>query len=60
MSHNFSLKQIGQRLAELLKRRGFSQDELAKNVEISRYSLAKIELGNRGVDILELHKISQI
>ena len=60
MSQNFSPKQIGQRLAELRKRRGFSQDELAKNIEISRSSLAKIELGNRGVDILELHKISQI
>ena len=60
MSQNFSPKQIGQRLAELRKRRGFSQDELAKNVEISRSSIAKIELGNRGVDILELQKLSQI
>jgi transcriptional regulator with XRE-family HTH domain len=60
MNQNFSPKQIGQRLAELRKRRGFSQDELAKNVEISRSSIAKIELGNRGVDILELQKLSQI
>jgi transcriptional regulator with XRE-family HTH domain len=44
-------KQIGQRLAELHKRRGFSQDELAKNIKISRSSLAQIELGNIGVDI---------
>jgi len=60
MSQNFSPKQIGQRLSELRKRRGFSQDELAKIVKISRSSLAKIELGNRGVDILELQKLSQI
>lgn len=60
MSQSFSPKQIGQRLAELRKRRGLSQDELAKNVKISRSSLAQIELGNRGVDILELQKFSHI
>jgi transcriptional regulator with XRE-family HTH domain len=59
MSQSFSPKQIGQRLAELRKRRGLSQDELAKNVKISRSSLAQIELGNRGVDIFELQKLSQ-
>jgi transcriptional regulator with XRE-family HTH domain len=60
MSQSFSPKQIGQRLAEFRKNRGLSQDELAKNVKISRSSLAQIELGNRGVDILELQKFSHI
>ena len=60
MSQSFLPKQIGQRLAELRKRRGFSQDDLAKNIKISRSSLAQIELGNRGVDILEFQKLSQV
>jgi transcriptional regulator with XRE-family HTH domain len=46
-------------LEQIRKRRGLSQDELEKNVKISRSSLAQIELGNRGVDIFELQKLSQ-
>jgi transcriptional regulator with XRE-family HTH domain len=53
-----SQKQIGQRITELRKIKGFSQEELAKSIGISRPSLAQIELGNRGVDILELHELS--
>lgn len=53
-------KQIGQRIAELRKRKGFSQDDLAKQVEISRPSLAQIELGNRSIDIIEFQKLSLV
>lgn len=42
----------------LRKRKGLSQEELAKTVEISRPSLAQIELGNRGIGVLELQKFS--
>lgn len=55
---NLSQKQIGQRLSELRKMKGLSQEDLAKSVKISRPSLAQIELGNRSVDILELQKFS--
>jgi transcriptional regulator with XRE-family HTH domain len=55
-----SQKQIGQRISELRKMKGLSQEELAKSVKISRPSLAQIELGNRSVDILELQKLSLI
>jgi len=55
-----SQKQIGQRLAELRKVKGLSQEELAKTIKISRPSLAQIELGNRTVDVLELQKLSQV
>tara|TARA_R110002124_G_scaffold50196_3_gene146338 strand:+ start:73 stop:873 length:801 start_codon:yes stop_codon:yes gene_type:complete len=55
-----SQKQIGQRITELRKRKGLSQEDLAKSVKISRPSLAQIELGNRSVDILELQKLSLI
>jgi transcriptional regulator with XRE-family HTH domain len=60
MSKLLSPKQIGQRIAELRKSRGLSQEDLAKSVKISRPSLAQIELGNRGVDVLELQKLSQV
>jgi len=60
MSGKLSQKQIGQRIAELRKMRGFSQEDLAKSVKISRPSLTQIELGNRTVDILELQRLSMI
>lgn len=60
MSMTFSQKQIGQRIAELRKLKGLSQEDLAKSVKISRPSLAQIELGNRSVDILELQKLSLV
>jgi transcriptional regulator with XRE-family HTH domain len=53
-------KQIGQRITELRKMKGLSQEDLAKSVKISRPSLAQIELGNRSVDILELQKLSLV
>lgn len=57
---NLSQKQIGQRISRLRKMKGFSQEDLAKALGISRPSLAQTELGNRGVDILELQKLSLI
>lgn len=60
MNIKLSQKQIGQRITELRKMKGFSQENLAKSVKISRPSLAQIELGNRSVDILELQKLSLI
>ncbi len=58
MKSKLSQKDIGQRLAELRKSRGFSQDDLARIVKISRSSLAQIELGNRNLNIIELQKLS--
>jgi len=53
-------KQIGQRITELRKMKGLSQEDLAKSVKISRPSLAQIELGNRGVNVFKLQKLSLI
>jgi transcriptional regulator with XRE-family HTH domain len=53
-------KQIGQRLAELRKMKGLSQEDLSKSVKISRPSLAQIELGNRGVNVFELQQLSLV
>jgi len=60
MNLRLSQKQIGQRITELRKMKGLSQEDLAKSVNISRPSLAQIELGNRSVDILELQKLSLV
>ena len=60
MNIRLSQKQIGQRITELRKMKGFSQEDLAKAVNISRPSLAQIELGNRTVDVLELQRLSMV
>lgn len=60
MKAKLSQKIIGERIAELRKLKGLSQEELAVRVKISRPSLAQIELGNRSVDILELQKFAGV
>ena len=55
-----SQQKIGQRISELRKAKGLSQEDLAKRLKMSRPSLAQLELGNRTVDILELQKLSEI
>ncbi len=60
MSTKITQKQIGQRICDLRKQKGLSQEDLAKKVKISRPSLAQIELGNRSVDIIELQQFSQV
>jgi len=49
---------IGTRISELRKSKGYSQDELARLLEISRPSLTQIELGKRNVSVIELKKIA--
>lgn len=60
MSTPLSQKQIGQRIADLRKFKGLSQEELAKSVKISRSSLTQVELGNRSIDVVELQKFSVV
>ena len=60
MAIKLSHKGIGQKITELRRLKGLSQSDLAKSVSISRPSLAQIELGNRGIDILELQSISMV
>lgn len=60
MAIKLSQKEIGQRISDLRKMKGLSQEDLAKSVRISRPSLAQIELGNRSVDILELQQLSMV
>lgn len=51
-------KELGGRISELRKSKGYSQDELARLLEISRPSLTQIELGNRNLSVIELKKIA--
>ena len=60
MNIKLSKKLIGQRITELRKMKGLSQEDLAKSVKISRPSLAQIELGNRGVNVFELQQLSLV
>ena len=60
MNIKLTQKQIGQRITELRKMKGLSQEDLAKSVKISRPSLAQIELGNRTVDVLEFQRLSMV
>lgn len=50
-------KEIGLRVANLRKAKGLSQEDLAKLIDISRSSLAQMEIGNRSMDVLELKRI---
>jgi transcriptional regulator with XRE-family HTH domain len=53
-------KEIGRRISEIRKSKGYSQDDLAKILKISRPSLTQIELGNRNLTVLELNEIAKI
>jgi len=57
---NITQKEIGQRISELRKSKGYSQDDLAKMLNISRSSLTQIELGKRNLSVIELKKITNI
>jgi|ERR1700722_7958692 len=60
MKAKLSQKQIGERITELRKIKGLSQEDLAKKVKMSRPSLAQIELGNRSIDVLELQLFAEV
>lgn len=60
MNIKLSQKEIGTRLTELRKLKGLSQEDLAKRIQISRPSLAQIELGNRSLGVLELQKLAMV
>ena len=60
MALKLTQKQIGERIAEIRRYKGLSQEDLALRIKLSRSSLTQIELGNRGLDILELQKLSQV
>lgn len=60
MEAELSQKQIGQRIATLRKSKGLTQENLAKSIQMSRPSLAQIELGKRCIDLLEFYRLSTV
>jgi transcriptional regulator with XRE-family HTH domain/uncharacterized phage-associated protein len=59
MSAKLTPQLFGKRLAKLRKLKGFSQEDLARFLEVPRSSVAQMELGNRNVTALELIKWSE-
>lgn len=51
---------MGERLREAREYLGFSQEEVAKFLNISRSALSLIESGQRKVDALELKKLASL
>ncbi|MEH3112501.1 type II toxin-antitoxin system antitoxin SocA domain-containing protein [Pedobacter terrae] len=60
MGFELSKKEIGERIAGLRLKKGFSQEDLAKSIGISRPSLTQIELGNRSISLNEMQKLSLV
>jgi len=60
MDKSLSQKKIGQRISQFRLFKGLSQDELSNQIELSRSSLAQIELGNRKLSVIELQKIAHV
>ncbi len=58
MRTELSNKEIGNRIMTIRKAKGFSQEDLASLLGISRSAVAQIELGNRKVSIIELMNLS--
>jgi transcriptional regulator with XRE-family HTH domain len=60
MTTRLSPKQIGKRILELRKIKGYSQEDLAKFLKIPRSSVAQMELGKRNVSVIELITLSHV
>lgn len=53
-------KTLGERLREAREYLGFSQEEVATYLQVSRSALSNIESGQRKVDALELKKLASL
>lgn len=58
MATSVSQKEIGKRIMEMRKAKGWSQEELAQNLGIPRTAIVQIEQGNRFMDVQELFRLS--
>lgn len=60
MSEETDRAALGARLKEAREYRGFSQEEVAKYLGVSRSAISLIETGTRRLDILELRKLAKL
>ncbi len=51
---------IGQRLQDARKYLGFTQEEVAEYLSVTRTALVEIEKGNRKIEALELKRLAQL
>ena len=51
---------LGARLKEAREYRGFSQEDVAKYMGVSRSAISLIETGARRLDVLELRKLAKL
>lgn len=58
MTEKIFLKNLGKKIADLRKSKGFTQLEFSEKVGIPRTSLTRIELGNTNCTICMLRKIA--
>jgi transcriptional regulator with XRE-family HTH domain len=59
MSMPLSTEEIGKRLRRLRKKKGFSQDDIARILKIPRPSVVQMEKGNRNISLLEMNILSE-
>jgi len=57
-TENKQLVAFGRRLAEVRKQKGFTQQQLAEDLEISLVSIGYIETGKRWPRLVTLHRIA--
>ncbi|SFC75630.1 Transcriptional regulator, contains XRE-family HTH domain [Flexibacter flexilis DSM 6793] len=60
ITNTLSQEQIGLRIVAIRKQKELSQEQLSKLLDISRPSLAQIELGNRSISALELQRLALV
>lgn len=54
------LKEIGARISKLRKQRGFTQESLAEQMDVSIQMISNLERGNKAIKIDNLVNLSQI
>ncbi|MFD0856998.1 helix-turn-helix domain-containing protein [Actinomadura adrarensis] len=52
--------EVGARIAEVRKMRGYSQDDLASKMGLDRTAISKIEVGRRHISALELVRLAEL
>jgi len=59
MNSKLTSQQIGKRIRRIRIEHGFSQEDIAKMLHISRSSVVQMEKGNRQISIIELASLSE-
>jgi XRE family transcriptional regulator, aerobic/anaerobic benzoate catabolism transcriptional regulator len=53
------LQKLGLKIKKLREKRGFNRDVFAREAEISKYYLYRLEYGNANPSILQLRKVAK-